>query len=318
MRLLYGVSLRGKERIIASIPGILTLQDISKTGRVLLTQDMWRLGILALAPGKEKEQDLSYEDYSAIRGLSVDGKTLLFDESGEAGAAAGVMFLRPTDGSPPLRLGDGTSQGLSRDGKWVMAVDLQGTNQILIIPTGTGEPKRFPRLPFYPHWGDWLTGDNELLLSGGEAGHSNRLYRANLETEAVRPVTVEGVTPVPYAQIISPDGKSVLAFGPDGSPGVYSTENGERKPIPGMEPGEQPIGWTADAASIYAYRPTVPARVFRVELATGKRQLWKELTPADPVGVYFIRPPHIAADGKSYAYNYGRILSDLYVADGLK
>jgi hypothetical protein len=131
-------------------------------------------------------------------------------------------------------------------------------------------------------------------------------------------VTAEGVTPVPYAQIISPDGKSVLAFGPDGSPGVYSTENGERKAIPGMEPGEQPIGWTADAGSIYAYRPTVPARVFRVELATGKRQLWKELTPADPVGDYFIRPPHIAADGKSYAYNYGRILSDLYVADGLK
>src|SRR5207237_8582266 len=140
-------------------------------------------------------------------------------------------------------------------------------------------------LPFYPHWGDWLTGDNEILLSGGEAGHSNRLYRANLVTEAVRPVTVEGVTPVPYAQVISPDGKSVLALGPDGSPGVYSTENGERKPIPGMEPGEQPIGWTGDGANIYAYRPAVPARIFRVELATGKRLLWKELAPADPVVV---------------------------------
>jgi hypothetical protein len=110
----------------------------------------------------------------------------------------------------------------------------------------------------------------------------------------------------------------VLAFGPDGTPGVYSSENGGGKPIPGMEPGEQPIGWTADGGSIYVYRPTVPARVFRVELATGKRQLWKELAPADAVGVYFIRPPHIAYDGKSYAYNYGRILSDLYVVDGLK
>ena len=318
MRLLYGVSLRGKERLIGSIPGILTLQDISKTGRVLLTQDMWRLGILALAPGKDKEQDLSYQDYSAIRGFSADGKTLLFDESGEAGGGPGVMFLRPTDGSPPLRLGDGTSQAFSRDGKWVLAVTFQGTNDILVIPTGTGEPRRLASLSFQPHWGDWLPSGQELLLSGGEAGHANRIYRVNVKSGAARPVTAEGVTPVPYAQIISPDGKSVLALGPDGSPGVYSTENGERKAIPGMEPGEQPIGWTADAASIYAYRPTVPARVFRVELATGKRQLWKELTPADPVGVYFIRPPHIAADGKSYAYNYGRILSDLYVADGLK
>src|SRR6478609_3351230 len=48
MRMLYAVTLRGKERVIASIPGILTLQDISKTGKVLLTQDMWRLGLLAL------------------------------------------------------------------------------------------------------------------------------------------------------------------------------------------------------------------------------------------------------------------------------
>jgi Tol biopolymer transport system component len=318
MRLLYGVTLQGKERVIASIPGILTLHDISKTGRVLLTNDVWRLGILALAPGKDKEQDLTYQDYSAIRTFSVDGKTLLFDESGEAGGASGVMFLRPMDGSPPLRLGDGTSQGLSHDGKWVMAVDLQGTNQIVIIPTGTGEPRRLPRLSFYPHWGDWLPGDKELLVSGGETGHGNRMYRVNVETGAARPVTAEGVTPVPYAQIISPDGKSVLAFGPDASPGIYSTENGERKSIPGMEPGEQPIGWTAGGASIYVYRPTVPARIFRVELATGKRSLWNELSPADPVGVYFIRPPHIASDGKSYAYNYGRILSDLYVADGLK
>jgi hypothetical protein len=279
---------------------------------------VWRLGILALAPRKDKEQDLSYQDYSAIRALSADGKTLLFDESGEAGGGPGVMYLRPMDGSPPLRLGDGTSQALSRDGKWVMAVDLQGTNQILIIPTGTGEPKRFPRLPFYPHWGDWLPGGNQLLLSGGEAGHGNRIYRADAETGAVRPVSAEGVTPVPYAQIISPDGKSVLAFDPDRSPGVYATENGERKPVPGMEPGEQPIGWTVDGGSIYVYRPTVPARIFRVQLTTGKRSLWNELSPADPVGVYFIRPPHIAYDGKSYAYNYGRILSDLYVADGLK
>jgi Tol biopolymer transport system component len=318
MRMVYAVTLRGKERVIASIPGTLTLQDISKTGRVLLTQDTWRLGILALAAGKDKEQDLSYQDYSAIRGMSTDGKTLLFDESGEAGGASGAMYLRPTDGSAPLRLGDGTSQALSHDGKWVLAVSLQGTNTVSIIPTGTGEQRQLPQLPFYPHWGDWFPGDKELLMSGGEAGHSNRMYRVSVETGAVRAVTAEGVTPVPYGQIISPDGRSVLAFGPDGQPGIYSTDKGERKAIAGVEAGEQPFGWTPDGASIYVYRPTVPSRVFRVQLSSGKRTLWKELSPADPVGVFFIRPPHIANDGKSYAYNYSRILSDLYVVDGLK
>jgi eukaryotic-like serine/threonine-protein kinase len=317
-RLLYGVSLSGKERVIAAVPGILTLHDISKTGRVLLGQDTWRLGILAQAPGKNKEQDLSYQDYSAIRSLSTDGKTLLFDESGEAGGGPGVMFLRPMDGSPPLRLGDGTSQSLSRDGKWVMGVAVQGVKDVIMIPTGAGEVRRFPALPFSAHWGEWLTGDKEFLLSGGEAGHGNRIYRANVDTGAVRPITEEGVVPVPYAQLVSPDGKAMLGIGTDGNSAIYSTENGQRKDIHGMEAGEQAIGWTGDGNSIYVYRPAVPARVFTVELATGKRQLWKELSPGDPAGVYFIRPPHIAYDGKTYAYNYARILSDLYVVDGLK
>jgi eukaryotic-like serine/threonine-protein kinase len=317
-RLLYGVSLSGKERVIAAVPGILTLHDISKTGRVLLGQDTWRLGILAQPPGKNKEQDLSYQDYSAIRSLSSDGKTLLFDESGEAGGGPGVMFLLPMDGSPPLRLGDGTSQSLSRDGKWVMGVSVQGVKDVIVIPTGAGEVRRFPALSFSPHWGEWLPGDSELLLSGGEAGRGNRIYRANMDQGTVRPITEEGVVPVPYAQLVSPDGKSMLGIGTDGNSAIYSTDNGQRKDIHGMEAGEQAIGWTGDGNSIYVYRPAVPARVFTIELATGKRQLWKELSPADPAGVYFIRPPHIAYDGKTYAYNYARILSDLYVVDGLK
>jgi hypothetical protein len=34
--------------------------------------------------------------------------------------------------------------------------------------------------------------------------------------------------------------------------------------------------------------------------------------------INFTRSPHIAADGKAYAYNYNRILSDLYLVDGLR
>lgn len=66
------------------------------------------------------------------------------------------------------------------------------------------------------------------------------------------------------------------------------------------------------------YRSAVPVKVFEVELASGKRKLWKELNPPDPAGINFIRTPHISADGKSYAYNYNRILSDLFLVDGLK
>jgi len=55
-----------------------------------------------------------------------------------------------------------------------------------------------------------------------------------------------------------------------------------------------------------------------VDLATGRREDWKELAPSDPAGVKTISPVRFSADGKSYAYSYYRVLSDLYVVEGLK
>ncbi|MFZ0277836.1 MAG: hypothetical protein WA254_22275 [Candidatus Sulfotelmatobacter sp.] len=48
--------------------------------------------------------------------------------------------------------------------------------------------------------------------------------------------------------------------------------------------------------------PTVPTRIFRVDIATGKHELWKEIAPADPAGVQSIVSANLSADGKSYAY----------------
>ncbi len=99
----------------------------------------------------------------------------------------------------------------------------------------------------------------------------------------------EGVSPASYSQAVSPDGRFVLAVDADGSSAIYSIETGERKPILRMEPGEQAIGWTGDGESVYAYRPSVPARVYQIELKSGRRKLWKELVLPDPAGIYFIR-----------------------------
>ena len=55
-----------------------------------------------------------------------------------------------------------------------------------------------------------------------------------------------------------------------------------------------------------------------MDLATGHRDLWKEISPADPAGVQSIANIKFSKDGKSYAYSTLRLLSDLYVVDGLK
>jgi hypothetical protein len=58
--------------------------------------------------------------------------------------------------------------------------------------------------------------------------------------------------------------------------------------------------------------------VSRLDIATGNRELWKELLPADASGVTEVTSPLPTPDGKYYVYTYIRRLSDLYVAEGLK
>ena len=62
----------------------------------------------------------------------------------------------------------------------------------------------------------------------------------------------------------------------------------------------------------------IPAKVFELEIATGKRKLWKELVPADAAGIDTIRRITITPDAKAYVYGYIRTLSDLYAVEGLK
>ncbi|MGB7583867.1 MAG: protein kinase, partial [Terriglobales bacterium] len=316
-RALRGVSLSGKERLIVRIPGILNLFDVSRSGRVLLSRDDWRVGIIALAPGATKEQDLSWMDFSAIRDISSDGKLLLFDESGEAGGLVGAIYLRKLDGSAPVRLSDGNSDSLSADSKWVLGQTSFSLNHLLLLPTGTGQTQNLSLGTLVYHWGNWLPNGRQILFLGNETGHGGRIYLVDIPQGQPRPITPEGVGVVNYTHFVSPDGQSFLGLDQNDHSIVYSVQSGEGKPVPGLNPAEVAFGWTGDGKSVYVYRPTVPALVYRIELSTGHRQLWKELNPPDPAGINFIRTPHISADGKAYAYNYNRVLSELFLVDGV-
>jgi hypothetical protein len=119
--------------------------------------------------------------------------------------------------------------------------------------------------------------------------------------------------------VVSPDGRLVAGIGPDGKGYLYPIHGGEPISISGLLPAEQPIGWTLDSKSLYIYRlGEVPAKVYRLDPATGQRTAWKELMPADPAGVATIGPILITPDGKTYVYGFHRTLADLYLVEGLK
>jgi dipeptidyl aminopeptidase/acylaminoacyl peptidase len=316
-RFLSAVNLSGKERLLAREPGTLTLQDVARDGRVLITRDVPRVGMVGRTAGDAKERDLSWLDWSAPRDLSSDGKNLLFIESGEGGGENYATYLRQTDGSPAVRLGEGAGMTLSPDQKWVVVGSPKAPVQLSLLPTGAGEGKRLTHDSVNRQWARWFPDGKRLLLSADEPGHGIRLYVQNLDGSEPKPVSTEGVDTSHFA--ISPDGKMVAMIGPDRKPALLPVDGGELRPISGLDAGEAPIAWAADGRSLFVYRlGELPTQVNKLDLATGRKQLWKMLVPPDVSGVTDINAILITPDGNNYVYEYGRTLSDLYLVNDLK
>ncbi len=314
---LYAVTLSGQQRLLAQVPGVLILHDIWRDGRVLLARDNWRREVTGLSARENKERDLTWLDWSVPADLSADGRTLLIDEQGEGGGAAYSTYLRKTDGSAAVRLGDGRALALSPDQKWVISSPLSSLGQLFLLPTKAGEPKLLTNDAIDHFQARWFPDGKRIVFSGNEPAHGVRLYVQDLAGGKPQAITPEGIVPGPLA--LSPDGKLVAAIAPDQRGYLYPVEGGEPRPIPGFEAVDTPIVWSADGRGLYVYRPgELAAQVYRLELTTGQKKLWKQLMPSDPAGVNIILPILVTPDGKSYVYGYRRILSDLYLVEGLK
>ncbi len=315
-RSLYAVNPAGVVRLLARVPGELTLLDVDRDGHVLLTRGNDRAGMIGLAPGEPKERDLSWLDWSVPGDLSADGRTVLFFESGEGGGPKYAVYLRKTDASPAIRLSEGIGLALSPDGKWALTRHNVTPSQLVQLPTGVGEATPLTHDSINHLWARWLPDGKQLAFSGNEPGHGFRLYVESPDQGKARPISPEGVSPF---LVISPKGDFAASVGPDHKVYLYPIAGGNPVPVSGAEPDDAPTGWSADGRSLYVFRfGEIPSRVSEIELSTGKRKLWKELVPADAAGIDTVRAITITPDARAYVYGYIRTLSDLYVVEGLK
>jgi serine/threonine protein kinase/Tol biopolymer transport system component len=315
-RSLYAVDLTGKVRLLARVPGELTLLDVSRDGTVLLTRGNDRAGMIGLAPGETKERDLSWLDWSVPSTLSPDGQMILFQEAGEGGGPKYAIYFRKTDGSPAIRLGEGSGMSLSPDGKWALARLNTNPAPLIILPTGVGEMRPVKDDGLNHTGAAWLPDGDHIVFSGIAAGHGLRLYVESLSDGKPKAISGEGVGP---GVILSPQGDLVADVGPDHKIYLFPVAGGEPRPLPGTGTTEVPTGWAPDGREVFVLsRGQIPAQVFRVDIATGKRTLWKSLEPADSAGIDTLGRVLLSRDNKSYVYSYVRTLSDLYLVDGLK
>jgi Tol biopolymer transport system component len=313
-RALYSTTPSGGARLRIRIAGNLTLQDVSREGRLLVTRDTNRTELLALSPGETKERELTWLDWSLGAAISPDGKLVLFSESGEGGGPGYSVYVRKTDGSPAVRLGEGSAQALSPDGKWALAIaHIASDPQLAAYPTGAGDAKFFPRDGVTVLSALWLADGKRILFNANEPGRGPRLYLRDFDGGKPRALSPEGYV----LSAASPDGRSAVATGPDRKYYLYPIAGGEPATIPGLEITDGVDQFTPDGRFLYVHHREAPMRVNRLELATGRRELWRTLMPADAAGVSNLSP-YPTPSGEAYAYNYVRSLSDLYLVEGLK
>jgi hypothetical protein len=188
----------------------------------------------------------------------------------------------------------------------------------VLLPTGAGEPKTFPRdsLDHSRFFGAFVPDGKSIVFEANEPGRPSRLFFQDLAGGPARPIGAEGVTGI----VLSPDGESVVTGSLEQGFSIVPLRGGSARPIPGLEPKEGPLQWTADGRFLFvgSMERELPARVFRLEVATGKREPWKELMPADPAGFSLLRPAQVSSDGKTILFIFGQSLAELYVAEGLK
>jgi WD40 repeat protein len=306
--------LGGKLRTITNVPGGMWLQDI-RDGMALVLGHRVRLNLRGVPPGGGQERELGWLGWSYMRDITPDGRKILFEEQGDGGGPNYTVFLRDTDGSPPVRIGEGMGLAISPDSKWVITKPAKG-GPLSVVPTGAGEARRLTHDNIDYGVVRFLPNGKQLLASGIEVGHGTRDYLIDLGSGDAKPLTPEGVSGV----CNSPDGRKVAVMGPDGKWGYWPLDGGGLHPIPGLDSKFNIIGWTPDGGSVYAISRESrasggAAKIFRVDTTTGKIEFWKAFGANVPGGV---GTPQLPNDPTAYAFGYTQVQSEAYVVKGLK
>ena len=189
--------------------------------------------------------------------------------------------------------------------------------KLRILPTGAGEAQTFDVAPVRVDRSflSWMPGAKEFVFLGHEGVEPPRAYRMSLAGGSPRPLTnQEGAH---FWNRISPDGKFVLegtSVGKDwGQNVIVDLATGQLRAAPLLE-GESPVDWDQGGRHIFVVRESdEAATIFRVDVFTGRREVWKQIRPTDPAGILSMSRFYITPSGNAYAYSAGRVLSSLYV-----
>jgi len=336
---LWGLSPRGRRRLVWRGDGLRQLLDVSPQGAVLLASQRVRRRVFLWRGGAARE--ISIFEGSQAAGLSEDGRTLLLLESSApgGGTAQDQVFLwrEGQDGSLPL--GRGLPLALGPGDAWQLSLaslrgDLEPPLAAALREAGLdpGEEGRDGALAFLPLGGGpprilalpgglrapgraWPVGGG--LLFTARKGERRSWYRwvpGKGEPRALRPANHL------LAALPAPDGRRVAVLDGAGAWRLQSLEpSGESQPIRGLAKGERPVAWTREGrALLVASAPwSLPLGVWRLDPVRGDRVPALAFTPPDLTGHQAFSSLLAAGDGSAFAVTCERRITELFRVEGL-
>ena len=187
----------------------------------------------------------------------------------------------------------------------------------VVVPVKAGQPRAFPPDSLgQVIYGSFFPDGSRFVFEANEPGKGARLYVQQVSGGAATPISEEGIT---YSRLfVSPDARWVAALGPDSRVHLFPTAGGSSTVLSSSNPGDVPAGWTSDSGSVYVASGGLPARIDRIDVATGSRTHLRDLAGVDGAGMVSRSAARVTPDGRTMTLGFSRILSTLYWIRDLK
>jgi eukaryotic-like serine/threonine-protein kinase len=323
------------QRVRAAFTGHAYLEDVLPGGAALVAAGTLRWSVHGRRLAGQLEHDLGVFDSSRVLHLSGDGSRILVTDN-SASVQSGQVFLRSLDRAQAVQFPIGTPLAPTPDGAWIAVLGdgttrVEGSsNLITLMPIGAGKPRTLRLAVEVQHrvayglginmpefrTADFSEDGRRLLIpfAQGADDRAPRVYVHDLAADWTRPITPEGVT---GPAVLSPDGRFVASNQPEGL-FVYNVDTGERREVPGGKDPGMLARWSAADGVVYLVEQDgAGATLVQRNLQTGRREKLRDIRAPDPAGVSRF-DLWVSRDVTSYAYTLDRILTNLFLLEGLR
>jgi DNA-binding winged helix-turn-helix (wHTH) protein/Tol biopolymer transport system component len=312
-RALYASSRTGTIRLVASIPGTMTLHDISPQGQVVLSRDALREVMSLGNVGEDQEKDVSWFDWSQPDDVSPDGRYLLFTEGGEGGGREYGVYARDLSTGSTTKLSDGEGFAFFPDSKSVLTMLPRENGHLNVVPVGAGQARAVEGHGLAYQWAQVFPDGHKLLVNGNMPGQGVRLYTQPADGGPLTPLNPEITLDLPK---ISPDGTRIAGANRNNRIVVVAATGGTPEILP-VDTMAVPVKWSSDGKRLLIRTEDAEGSPLLewVDLKSGKTSVWQKLKGSEEEFGY-TGMTIVSQDEKTYVHAYQRRLSELFVVDG--